>query len=186
MNSLRFTTLILFILLTVNGCEKNENSNRKNEVLDFVIDKMEIPVYKDSSHPDTLLQYFYPPVDSTLKRFFHQTWIAWGKLPRIDISCNQYVHQKSQDGDHYFLIVSLMRPTEFRSFKYLVEVFDDGTKLWLKQFFMFDTKELGLFNHVKIRKKKGRVIWSLRFGPIHGEVDGRGNIKTSAKLFPPW
>jgi hypothetical protein len=146
------------------------------------MDRMQIPRYPDGSQIDSLIHYFDVPVDSAGSLLLSQTWIPWGKLNRESIFLDQIDSMKLDDGIHYYLIIYLMRAPELREFTYLVEVHDDGSKLGLRKFFMFDNSELMLRN-LSIRKKKEGAVWMVRHGLAKGEFDGR--TLTFKSKYPP-
>jgi hypothetical protein len=146
------------------------------------MDRMQTPRYPDGSHIDSLVSHFDVPVDSEGRRLLSQTWIPWGKLNRESIFLDQIDSVKLDDGNHYYLIIYLMRAPELREYTYLVEVHDNGSKLGLRKFYMFDNSDLMLRN-LSIRKKKEGAVWIVRHGLVKGEFDGR--TLTLKSKYPP-
>lgn len=123
---------------------------------------MQIPTYRDGSHLDTLVKHFdLPPDSGRMRSFFYQEWIPWGKLRPESISLKQIVSMQLKDGNHYYMVIFLNRLDELRGFNYLVEVFDNGTGLWLRQFSMWDTSS-AMMRNVWIEKRKDHAAWMVK------------------------
>ncbi len=171
---------MLLCSLIICSCKRSE---RDEQVFQFVQDRMATPYYAGGAHLDTLLKHFDRQLDSAKRLTIQQRFIPWGRPPIGFIELKEMASMKLDDGRHYYLIINLFRQSESRAFNYLVEVFDGGSDLWLRQFFMYETND-PILKNVSIKKKKGGAVWLVGDGRNKGEFDGERLIRKSK--FPPF
>jgi hypothetical protein len=170
----RIFLLFSVILFSLASCSRRNTTRtvREDAAFQFAVDRISTPYIKGGGHLDSLLKHFDIPLDSERIRIIWQGFIPWGKLRPESISLKQIVSMHLKDGKHYYMVIFLDRSQELRCFKYLVEVFDNGKELWLRQFSMFDTSEAMLSN-VWIEKREDRAIWMVKNSKGKCEWDGK-------------
>jgi hypothetical protein len=177
----KFSFWVIVCIMVLGSCSKK--SVREEQVFQFVVDRISTSYYEGGGHLDTLLTHFDIALDSEQVLAIQQRFIPWGKPPIGKITLQQMKSMKLKDGIHYYLIVNLIRENENRAFNYLVEVFDEGTELWLRKFYMYETVDPVLRN-ISIKKKKDGAVWLVRHNFGRGEFDGRYlNIEFKARPF---